>query len=98
MNGPVASCTGLIGQRRSLLIVSDALSGVSRFDDFRARLGISASTLTRRLNDLVDAGVLERVPYQLHPPRSDYQLTEKGQDLRLVVTMMEQWEDRWTVP
>jgi DNA-binding HxlR family transcriptional regulator len=48
--------------------------GVRRFDDFQARLGISRNILNQRLKRLVDSGVLERVPYQANPPRSEYRL------------------------
>ena len=95
MNGGQPTCADVVGEKWSLLIVRDALSGVTRFDDFQTRLGISRTTLTKRLNNLVDAGVLERVPYQLKPPRSGYQLTDKGKDLLLVDTAMRRWEARW---
>jgi DNA-binding HxlR family transcriptional regulator len=71
---------------------------VTRFDDFQARLGISRNILTRRLSHLVDNGILKRVPYQDHPPRSEYRLTDKGRDLWHVVTAMRQWGDRGPAP
>jgi len=46
----------------------------------------------------VDNGILKRVPYQDHPPRSEYRLTGKGRDLWHVVTAMRQWGDRWAAP
>jgi hypothetical protein len=42
--------------------------------------------------------VLERVPYQDNPPRSEYRLTEKGRDLWPILTAMRQWGDRWAAP
>jgi hypothetical protein len=39
--------------------------------------------------------VLDRIPYQEHPVRHDYRLTDKGRDLWLVLTAMRQWGDRW---
>ncbi|MGH9009298.1 MAG: winged helix-turn-helix transcriptional regulator, partial [Acidimicrobiia bacterium] len=69
-----------------------------RFDDFQARLGISRNVLNQRLSRLVEYGVLQRVPYQEHPPRHEYRLTDKGQDLWLVVTAMRQWGDKWAAP
>ncbi len=38
------------------------------------------------------------MPYQEHPPRSEYRLTDKGRDLWHVVTAMRQWGDRWAAP
>jgi DNA-binding HxlR family transcriptional regulator len=98
VNCSVAQCLEVVGEWWSLLIVRDAFLGVRRFDDFQARLGISRNILNQRLNHLVDNGVLERVPYQDHPPRSEYRLTEKGRDLWHVVTAMRQWGDRWAAP
>jgi DNA-binding HxlR family transcriptional regulator len=98
MNCSVAQCLEVVGEWWSLLIVRDAFLGVRRFDDFQARLGISRNILNQRLNKLVDDGVLERVPYEEHPPRSEYRLTDKGRDLWHVVTAMRQWGDRWAAP
>ena len=98
MNCSVAQCLEVIGEWWSMLIVRDAFLGVTRFDDFQARLGISRNILNQRLNGLVDHGVLERVQYQERPPRSEYRLTDKGRDLWGVLTTMRQWGDRWAAP
>src|SRR5437764_1386322 len=98
MHCSVAQCLEVVGEWWSLLIVRDAFLGVTRFDDFQTRLGISRNILQQRLTRLVDAGVLQRVPYQEHPPRSEYRLTEKGRDLWPVVNAMRQWGDRWAAP
>jgi DNA-binding HxlR family transcriptional regulator len=98
MRCSVAQCLDVVGEWWSLLIVRDAFLGVTRFDDFQARLGISRNILIQRLNRLVESGVLKRVPYQDRPPRSEYRLTDKGRDLWHVVTAMRQWGDRWAAP
>jgi DNA-binding HxlR family transcriptional regulator len=98
VNCSIAQCLEVVGEWWSLLVVRDAFLGVARFDDFQARLGISRNILNQRLNHLVDNGVLKRVPYQDHPPRSEYRLTDKGRDLWHVVTAMRQWGDRWAAP
>jgi DNA-binding HxlR family transcriptional regulator len=95
MTCSVAQCLEVVGGWWSLLIVRDAFLGVTRFDDFQARLGISRNILTQCLNRLVDNGILKRLPYQDHPPRSEYRLTGKSRDLWHVVTAMRQWGDRW---
>jgi DNA-binding HxlR family transcriptional regulator len=94
----VAQCLDVVGEWWSLLIVRDAFLGVTRFEDFQARLGISRNILTQRLNHLVEAEILSRVPYCDHPPRAEYRLTAKGLDLWHVVTAMRQWGDRWAAP
>jgi hypothetical protein len=54
--------------------------------------------LNQRLGHLLEAGVLQRVPYQEHPVRYDYRLTGKGRDLWPVLVAMRQWGDRWAAP
>ena len=98
MDCSVAQCLEIVGERWSLLIIRDALLGISRFDDFQRRLGISRNILDARLNQLVDAGIMKRVPYSDRPPRSAYRLTAMGRDLWPVVTAMRQWGDRYAAP
>lgn len=88
----------VVGEWWSMLIIRDAFMGVTRFDDFHERLGISRNVLNARLNHLVERGVFERVPYSEHPPRYDYRLTAKGKDLWPVLTALRQWGDRWESP
>lgn len=98
MRCSIAQCLEVVGEWWSLLVLRDAFLGVSRFDAFQQRLGISRNVLNQRLATLVDAGVLEKVAYSEHPLRYDYRLTEKGRDLWLVLTAMRQWGDRYAAP
>ena len=98
MDCSVAQCLEVVGEWWSMLVVRDAFMGVTRFEDFQRRLGISRNILQNRLTTLVDAGVLVRVPYSDHPPRDDYRLTDKGRDLWPVLTAMRQWGDRYAAP
>ena len=95
MNCSIARALEVVGEWWTLLILRDSFLGVRRFDDFHDRLGISRNILTDRLEHLIAHGVLERVPYQDHPVRYDYRLTDKGRDLWLVLTALRQWGDRW---
>jgi DNA-binding HxlR family transcriptional regulator len=98
MDCSVAQCLEVVGEWWSMLIVRDAFLGVTRFDDFQRRLGVSRNILHERLTTLVGAGVLARVPYSDHPPRNDYRLTDKGRDLWPVLTAMRQWGDLHAAP
>ncbi len=98
MHCSVAQCLEVVGEWWSMLILRDVFLGVTRFDDFQERLGISRNILNQRLHHLVRAGVLEKVRYGDHPPRYDYRLTDKGRDLWPVVTAMRQWGDRYAAP
>jgi len=95
MNCSVAQALEQVGEWWTLMIVRDALLGVTRFEDFHDRLGISRNILATRLDALVDDGILERQPYSDHPPRHDYVLTAKGRDLWKVMVAVRQWGDRW---
>jgi DNA-binding HxlR family transcriptional regulator len=98
MDCSVAQCLEVVGEWWSMLIVRDAFFGVTRFDDFQRSLGISRNVLHLRLEHLVDAGVLTKVPYSERPPRSEYRLSDKGRDLWPVLTSMRQWGDRHASP
>jgi DNA-binding HxlR family transcriptional regulator len=98
MHCSVAQCLEVIGEWWSVLIVRDTFLGVSRFGDFQQRLGISRNILNQRLQRLVEAGILRKIPYSEHPPRYDYHLTDKGLDLWPVLTAIRQWGDKYEAP
>lgn len=98
MNCSVAQCLEVIGEWWTMLIVRDAFLGVTRFEAFQRRLGISRNVLHERLSHLVDEGVLERVRYSERPPRDEYRLTVKGRALWPVLTAMRQWGDEFAAP
>ena len=98
MDCSVAQCLEVVGDWWTMLIVRDTFLGVTRFEDFQRRLGISRNILQQRLTKLVDTDILVRVPYSDHPPRADYRLTPKGLDLWPVLTAMRQWGDAHAAP
>jgi DNA-binding HxlR family transcriptional regulator len=98
MHCSVAQCLEVVGEWWSMLIVRDAFLGITRFDQFQERLGISRNILNQRLAHLVDEGILQKVPYSQHPRRYDYRLTAKGRDLWPVLTAMRQWGDKHAAP
>src|SRR2546423_14324753 len=82
MNCSVAQCLETVGEWWSLLILRDAFLGVSRFDAFQARLGISRNPLNQRLNPLVETGVPTRGPQPAPPPPPAATPTATGRALR----------------
>ncbi len=99
--GQVCSIAGaleVVGERWSLLIVRDVLLGLRRFDEIQANLGIARNVLQTRLVRLVEQGILERRPYQEHPPRYEYRLTEKGLDLWPAMVALMRWGDEYAAP
>jgi DNA-binding HxlR family transcriptional regulator len=98
MHCSVAQCLEVVGEWWSMLVVRDAFLGVTRFDEFQRRLGISRNILDQRLSRLVGTGVLAKIPYSEHPPRFDYRLTDKGRDLWPILSTMRQWGDQYAAP
>jgi DNA-binding HxlR family transcriptional regulator len=91
----VARALSVVGDRWTILLLREAFLGTRRFEDFQANTGASRALVADRLKDLVEEGVLDRVPYQERPERFEYRLTEKGVDLYPVVTALLTWGDRW---
>jgi DNA-binding HxlR family transcriptional regulator len=98
MQCPIARSLERVGEWWSILILRDALLGLTRFDEFQKSLNIAPGMLTRRLNALVDSGLLERHQYNFHPPRYEYVLTGRGRDFRSVLVAMLTWGNRHFAP
>jgi DNA-binding HxlR family transcriptional regulator len=88
---PVARSLGRVGEWWSILILRDAFYGMTRFDEFEKSLKIAPNILTRRLADLVEAGLLERRQYNARPPRYEYLLTETGRSFKPVLYSFIAW-------
>jgi DNA-binding HxlR family transcriptional regulator len=87
----------LVGDRWTLLVLRSALYGMRRFDDFQTELRVPRSVLSRRLADLVEAGLMEPRDYREDGQRSrtEYLLTEMGRGLGLPFMAMTEWADHW---
>ena len=89
----------IAGERWSLLILRDAFfRGTTRFSDFQRSLGIAPNILAKRLDDFVDAGIMELHPSGSAGEHREYHLTEKGLDFKPVVLALSAWGDRWAAP
>jgi DNA-binding HxlR family transcriptional regulator len=95
---PIARSLERVGEWWSMLILRDALHGMTRFDEFQKSLGIAPNMLARRLNALVDAGLLRRHRYSDTPPRDEYLLTARGRDFRPVLLALLAWGNRHFAP
>ncbi len=68
-----------------------------RHREFRKLLkGFSSKTLARRLKELEKGGILERQAYNEIPPRVEYRLTSKGQELVESIITLLQWMRKWS--
>jgi len=87
---PISRSAEVLGDRWTLHIVRDLLTGTSRFNDLvRGNPGLSRALLSRRLDQLQRAGVI------VHEPDGGYQLTPAGRDLQPVVFGLAEWGARW---
>jgi DNA-binding HxlR family transcriptional regulator len=93
----VAAALNLIGEKWSLLAVREISWGNKRFDQIARNTGAPRDRLAARLRALEAAGVIERHRYSEHPPRYDYELTEAGRELRVVLQALRAWGDKWAV-
>ena len=88
---PIARSLDFLGDAWSILILRDAHAGLTRFEQFRKRLGIAPTILTKRLATLTEEGILEKRIYSEHPPRDEYVLTTAGRDFLPVLFMIGDW-------
>ncbi|MDX1489184.1 MAG: helix-turn-helix domain-containing protein [Acidiferrobacterales bacterium] len=101
---PIASTLDLVGDKWTLIIVRDMVTGKKRFGEFMdSPEGIKTNILTSRLRKMEEAGLVERKAYQRNPARFEYLLTERGHALLPVLQEMCRWAnahigDTWTPP
>ncbi|WP_207926009.1 winged helix-turn-helix transcriptional regulator [Actinocrispum wychmicini] len=90
----MARSVGLVADPWALLVLRDLFLGLNRFEQLYRDLGVATNVLAERLDRLVDAGLVVREPYQHHPVRHEYQLTESGKDFYGVVLSLLAWGDK----
>ena len=89
---PVSCTLDVLGDKWSLLVVRDLLRGKKRYAEFlESPEGIPTNILAERLKRLASRGVIRSHRYSQHPPRVEYELTAKGEDLRPIVRSMAEW-------
>jgi len=89
---PVARAVRSLDGKWTLLIIRDLLGGTRRFGELRSSLaGISSKTLTDRLRELTDDGLVSRVMYAEMPPRVEYSLTERGRAAGPIIEALGAW-------
>jgi DNA-binding HxlR family transcriptional regulator len=93
---PIANALDLLGDRWTLLVIRDLLFlGKRRFGQLLSSPeGIPTNILTDRLRRLEERGLVEKVAYQLRPPRYEYQLTPMGMELLPVLRSLAEWSLR----
>ena len=94
----ISRSLALLGDRWTLAIVKQAFARTRRFEEFLSALGISRALLSDRLNRLVAAGALERLPYESNRVRHEYRLTDTGLALYPILQALRAWGDQHLAP
>lgn len=90
--GCIASAMEIVGNKWTALILRDLAAGSSRFSGLEKSVGnINPRTLSQRLDDLEAHGIITKQAFAEVPPRTEYTLTKKGEDLIPVLEAMATW-------
>lgn len=88
----VSSVIARIGDKWSLQIIVLLGSGTKRFNEIKRTVnGVSQRMLTLTLRGLERDGLVNRTIFPTVPPRVDYELTELGKSLWLVIEPLGEW-------
>ena len=86
----------LLGKRWTGLIIRTLLSGQKRFSDIADAIpNMSARMLTERFKELESEGIVIRKVYPEVPVRIEYELTEKGKELKIAMDEIQKWAEKW---
>jgi len=92
---PVANLLDIIGDKWTLLVIRDITLGKKTYGEFASSPEkIPTNILADRLKKLEAEGIISKQAYQQRPVRYEYLLTEKGQDLRLLMKSMITWSNK----
>lgn len=92
---PIARAAEVLGDRWTLLIVRELISGALGFNDIgRGLPRISRGLLAQRLRQLEELGVLERAG-RGEEKGNAYALTAAGEGLRDLIVRLGEWGARW---
>ena len=89
---PVEYTASLIANKWKIIILRELLTGTKRYNELtRNVVGISAKVLTENLRELEKDGIISRKVYPEVPPKVEYSLTDKGEDLKNVIEAMKEF-------
>jgi DNA-binding HxlR family transcriptional regulator len=90
--GCIASAMQIIGNKWTALILRDLFSGPKRFCELEKSVGnINPRTLSQRLDDLEEHGIITKKSFAEVPPHTEYALSKKGTDLLPILQQMATW-------
>ena len=85
-----------LGSKWKPIIVLVIKDRTLRFGEIAARISvISRKVLTDQLREMEEDHLITRQEYKELPPRVEYKLTEKGMALLPILTLLEEWEQKF---
>lgn len=97
--GCIAAAMRIIGSKWTALILRDLFDGPKRFCELEKSVGsINPRTLSQRLDDLEAEGIITKKSFAEVPPRTEYRLTSKGEDLQPILEQMAAWGSKHDLP
>jgi DNA-binding HxlR family transcriptional regulator len=94
--GCIAGAMEIIGSKWTALILRDLSAGSKRFSELERSVGtINPRTLSQRLDDLEEHCIITKRSFAEVPPRIEYTLTQKGEDLIPVLQKMAAWGEKY---
>ena len=92
---PVRKTSRIINGKWTTLILRDLLTGKKRFSELQRSLeDVSTKILSARLKFLESEGIVNRTLFPTVPPKTEYELTPLGENLKHVISAMAQFGDR----
>lgn len=92
---PVVQTIAQIGTPWRLNVIHALQDGEQRFNDIKRATDARSKTLSDALDELVDADIVSRRMEEAAPVAVYYDLTEKGEELSVVLAELGDWAQRW---
>ena len=93
---PVEYTASMIANKWKILILRDLMGGTKRYNELtRTVKGISAKVLTENLRELEKDGIIQRKVYPVVPPKVEYSMTKKGNELKPIIDLMREYGKKY---
>lgn len=93
---PVEYTASILSNKWKCLILRDLLTGTKRFNELsKSIIGISAKVLTENLRELENDGIIKRKTYAVVPPKVEYSLSPKGEELKPIIDLMKEFGNKY---
>ena len=93
---PVEYTASILSNKWKCLILRDLLTGTKRFNELnKSIIGISAKVLTENLREMENDGIINRKTYAVVPPKVEYSLSSKGEELKPIIDLMKEFGNKY---